>query len=673
MKATVIFTSFFFMLSFIVFAEKHTKNSKNNDETATNVLSEGDRHFKAYSYLKAINYYKDQIKKGNMSVLRNLAESYRRTHNTTLAIQYYKKLVEMDNEVKPIDYYHYSLTLRSNKEYKESVKWMEKYHSLTPHDVRAKKIVSNKDYHEDLLNHDESVVIKNLNINTDHSDFGVSIFQDSMLIITSTRNSAKDRFCNSQWLNMYYGKMNNDKSIDQLECVGKSVNKQYHEGPGMLSADGETLIFTRSNYIGSKKTFTQEHKMNKLQLMQAKKSENGWEEIEILPFSGDEFSTAHPSLSADGNIIYFSSDRPGGFGKSDLYYATKLSDGTWSEAINMGSEVNTEGNETFPYIHESGLFFFSSDGHPGLGGYDLFLAEFHRGKINYIENLGAPINSEKDDIGITLGSKLDFGYFSSNREGGKGKDDIYSFLLSKPFHKSAHLSIEIIKEGTEKTINNAVVYLKKENNGEIVDSMTVNENGIASFSVRDDISNYVLYATADGYENSVLSSFVEEEELQYQINKRIEIPANKVKEVDFEFSRKDIQVSYQGDNQKTALLPLAFDFNSSEISEEDSHEMLDETYLFLQAHPNYTIHIKAHTDCRGRSDYNLELSTARAKVITDFFLSKGIEEDRLSYEGLGEDHPIVLCNCNLPAERGGCSEREHYENRRSEVVLKLRD
>ena len=235
-------------------------------------------------------------------------------------------------------------------------------------------------------------------------------------------------------MGIYQTRRNTDGQLQQAELFSNRLNTKYHEGPLCFDLSGNDLYFTRSNYLRGKVTKSADGWI-KLKILRAKRDGDQWGDATDLPFNGNDFETCHPSLSADGDRLYFSSDRPGGLGGLDIYYVDKMGD-DWGDPVNLGPEVNTEGDEVFPFIHADGHLFFSTESREGLGGLDIYYTlQKEDGTWRTASNLKAPFNSEADDFGLILDLETKNGYFSSDRPGGEGKDDIYSFYASQGLSK----------------------------------------------------------------------------------------------------------------------------------------------------------------------------------------------------------------------------------------------
>jgi outer membrane protein OmpA-like peptidoglycan-associated protein len=287
-----------------------------------------------------------------------------------------------------------------------------------------------RDNSESLFNNNRlnrDIVIKNTsNINSEALEFSPVLYQNGMVYVSSRfKHGAIDESIGETFFELYYAEMDRNGMPGKPETFSVEINSQVHEGPVSFNKDGDRMYFTRSNLDNGLTKSDSKGKVG-LKIYEAQKGYFDWENVRALSFNSDEYSCVHPSLSADGKRLYFASNMPGGYGCMDLYVVQKLG-GAWSKPINLGPEINTDKNEVFPFIHDSNVLFFSSDGHRGIGGLDLFMIDLSQRKWGNIINLGRPFNSPNDDLGLVLDENGTIGYFASDREGGFGKDDVYMF------------------------------------------------------------------------------------------------------------------------------------------------------------------------------------------------------------------------------------------------------
>lgn len=339
--------------------------------------------------------------------------------------------------------------------------------------------------------------VKNLEINTDQQDFG-AVFYKEKIVFASTNANAK--FISRTWdknglpyLDLYIADLDENMEFVKIKNFSNKVNKKYNEGPVTFSEDGNFMIYTTNKYTKDKS-----HDTLILELYSSRLVGEDWVDETALPFNNDKYSVGHGSLSPDGKMLFFASNMPGGFGGVDIYVSF-YQKGKWSKPQNLGKRINTEGNEMFPFYHESGILFFSSDGHKGLGGLDVFLSDVS--KIDYPtipKNLGGSLNSSSDDFSFILDKEQKKGFFSSNRKSGKGNDDIYYYDMLSPI--ILHQTITGIAYNlTDKTkLPGVNIYLIDQNNN-IVDTVETNSNGTYEFTLEDKVGEYTIIGEKDDY------------------------------------------------------------------------------------------------------------------------------------------------------------------------------
>jgi outer membrane protein OmpA-like peptidoglycan-associated protein len=463
----------------------------------TDKTKKGSSDYERLSYSKAISKLEPYPKK-TTEVKRELAESYYFTGNISKAESYYLDIVTA-SDAKAEDYYRYSAILRMNGKYAESEKWITQFGQKKASDSRVAEYLLNPMAEKQLLKDEGRFEVMNLDINSSQQDFGPA-YLNNKLAFASSREGVKpiERRWNGNglpFLDIYVGTIEEKGQISNPVSLTNRINKKYHEGPATFSEDGTQMIFTRNNY----KEKAVDGSVN-LQLFSANLVNGKWINEQPLPFNNKEYSVGHPSLSPDGNTLYFASNMPGGVGGTDIYKSVKQVNGNWSAPENLGEEINTEGNEMFPFYHSSGILFFASDGHVGLGGLDIFLAQKKQNGWEEIKNLGVPVNTNKDDFSFILDKQMKSGYFSSNRDGGKGDDDIYAFNLLKPFSSGKTIKgIAKDKQGTR--LSGLVIKLTDEAGKEIATTTTGNDGSYSFPADADKV--YKLIGSKESYINGV--------------------------------------------------------------------------------------------------------------------------------------------------------------------------
>lgn len=456
-------------------------------------IRKADKFYKDYNYPKVIN--KLEGRKGlPASANRELAESYRMTGNYRKADSVYAAIIA-SGERTPQDIYNYAQILKINHKYAEAKMQMMAYAELNPSDSRVALFQKNPDYVDELLKDKAQFELRNLLMNSEEQDFG-AVYYGNRIVYASTYHKIGPTWYSwnanqMHFLDLYIGNMNSNGEIQDAKPWAP-FDKKYHDGSVTFSKDGNTMYFTRDNY----KTRSKDGIRN-LEICESHLKDGKWSTPVVIPISNKDYSAAHPALSADGKTLYFSSDMPGGKGGADLYKVTRDTSGTWGGAENLGDKINTEGNEVFPYIHESGILFFSSDGRPGLGGLDIFAVQITKGRYSKVINAGTTANSNKDDFTFTLNADMTKGYLASNRDGGKGNDDIYGFNLLKPFVFGKTIKGRTKDKDDGSTVAATEVTLMDEN-GVAMKTVTTGEDGSFSFDV-DEGKTFKLKGSKEKY------------------------------------------------------------------------------------------------------------------------------------------------------------------------------
>ena len=399
----------------------------------------GDKQNQKLAYIDAIKTYEKIVKKGyvNTEICEKIGDAYYYNANYKIAAEWYQKLFSLSKKPNSEYYYRYALTLKSTGKNEESDKFMNQYLLLAPNQQRSVLLKSDENYLNLIKKNSERFEIGTLTINSPNSDFGGSFYKDQ-LVFSSSRESKNIYKRTHSWTglpftSLYSGAINQEGLVSEPKRFAKNIDTKYNESNPVFTKDGKTVYFTRNNYFKEKKGYNTEGiallKIYRAQINQKQE----WDNITELPFNSDNFQVAHPALSPDEKTLYFASDRPGSTGNSDIYKVEIKSDGNFGEPENLGNSINTEGRETFPFISESGILYFASDGRPGLGGLDIFQVDLNKiNKRNSVLNIGAPINGTMDDFSFCINEATNRGFFTSNRDGGQGNDDVYGFIQNKP-------------------------------------------------------------------------------------------------------------------------------------------------------------------------------------------------------------------------------------------------
>ncbi len=410
------------VIAFILICFNVTAQEKSNKEL------KGDKFAFRYSYDKAIDSY-THTKLLSVDGQRNLAECYHNMGQNIESEAAYLTLTAMPGGNLPEDYYNYAMVLKINGKYIESNQWMDKFKQLKPEDLRAKDYIANSSDLTNMLKDDGKYKIIHQNINTNAEDFGTYFYKSSIVFASSKSSKMfpkKYNWTGKPFFDMYIAEEENGQ-LKPSESFDKKLNGKLHDGPASFSNDGNYMAFTRNNYDDK----TQD-KIVELQIWFTNYNDEKWSKPEAFIFNNSEYSVGQPCLTSDGKTMYFTSDMQGGYGGADIYKTTKDVNGQWGKPENLGDKINTEGDEMFPFFEEKNkVMLFTSNGRFGLGGLDIFICEMNGSEFGHVYNAGYPLNTQYDDFAAIVNDSMSKGYFSSNRIGGSGGDDIYSFDLLK--------------------------------------------------------------------------------------------------------------------------------------------------------------------------------------------------------------------------------------------------
>lgn len=468
-------------------------------------LKKADNYYSKLAYSYAAPLYEELIgsEVDSPKLKSKLASSYYNMGDMINAEKYYAQMIS-SNEATKEDFFFYAQALKQIGNYTESDRWMAKVNDTAQADLRGISFIENSSYVQQIEKQGIRFTINNLSINTAFADFGgyPSVDSKSSYFVSSRRKRVAVQnewsWDSKRFLDLYKASVETDKQLSNAELITKRVNTRFHEGPLCFSPDNKTVFFTRNNISKGKNRRDQKGIQNLKLFKSTIDAEGKWLNEEVLNFNSSEYSVGHPSISTDGKTLYFASDMPGGFGGADIYKVNLNPDGTYGQPVNMGKEINTEGQEMFPWISSDGNLFFSSNGHVGLGGLDVFVMLADKnGAFGKMMNVGKPLNSQNDDFAFTMNPDNKTGYFSSNREGGKGDDDIYSYTLLKPFKTSLSVQGIITDLRTKEILPGATVNLT-DDKGKIIQTVTADEKGTYSFDVEPEL-NYKVEATKDAY------------------------------------------------------------------------------------------------------------------------------------------------------------------------------
>jgi len=614
-------------LSFVIVSASLSAQNKDTEKA--------DKLFNRYEYVDAVGEYLKLIEKGKADpyVYKQLADTYYNMFNGAEAVKWYAKATETTQDAET--YYRYAQMLKSNGKYEESNKQMMKFANLAPNDQRAITFKENPNYIPRLLDKQKLYDVKPMDVSSDKSEFGAVLY-GTEFYFTSARNTArKDYGWNDEpFLDIYKADYNADGTITNAGTVN-ALNSQYHDGPLTMSTDGNVIYFSSDSF--REKSFERDKK-NRLKLgrnniFRATRDGGSWANVTSMPFNSNDFSTSNPSLSRDGKTLYFSSDMPGSIGGVDIWKVSVSADGSYGTPENLGKKVNTEGNESFPFISDdNATLYYSSAGKQGFGGLDVFVIDMSNG--SEASNLGKPVNTEKDDFAFTFNTAKNTGFFSSNRN---GNDDIFG---ANPICGIEVLTV-VTNAKTGEILANASVAIVDDKKNVISTEMT-NAKGEVTYRV-DCNKAFTIQASKDGFESNTFPVAAQTKAGKTKVDAALQPIETIVTE------------------NEILLKSVFFEFDKSNITQEGAFE-LDKVVQVMKGNDGMVLLVKAHTDNRGSDAYNFNLSDRRAKSTVQYVISKGIKASRISGKGMGETEPKADC-------KEECSEEQHASNRRSEFLI----
>ena len=630
-----------------------------------NSTKKADKLFDRLEFVKAADEYLRLTKDSDdYYIISRLADSYYNIFNTREAEKWYSKIVNKNPDAEVV--FRYSQMLKANGKYKESNVWMTKFSEMKPYDTRAIAFRNTPNYIDKIIKKGKRFNVQNLkDINTVSSDFGAFKF-DNSLYLTSGRkqkgsqNKKYNNYTSDEEyvLDVYKYDIINDVYINETPV--DAINTKYHEGVIAFSPSGDTMYFARETYysksyykdsiVKNGSTKEQVSVINLYRATRCTKKEITWKNngdcnfnkgwnVTELEINSAYYSMKNPAISCDGKTLYFSSDMPGGFGNYDIYKSEINEDGSLGEAVNLGQKINTEEQEVFPYMCCDDNLYFSSNGHLGLGGLDVFYSKYIDNKWSNVRNVGIPVNSNSDDFAFKMGEDCTNGFVSSNRSGGVGSDDIYAVKKIKPLCDILLESV-IVDAKTDNPINQAITSAA-DNTGIINNTKETNNEGLVEFmfECEDEIK---LMVSKDGYESKMID--IKLLDIDPPL---LTIKLDPIEELIVE--------------EKIILNPIYFEFDKFNITNQAAFE-LDKLVAIMEKYPEMIIRAESHTDSRGPAAYNKLLSERRAKATAQYVISKGINENRISGVGKGEEEPEIDC-------ASGCTKDKHAKNRRSEFIV----
>ncbi len=624
-------------------------------------VKKANRHFRLYEYAEAIPYYLKSAESNNADEkslsTQRLADCYRYTSNFAEARKWYEKAVQLKN-TDPVNYFYLGQVSRNLGMYEKAADAFLTFKTLLPDSLNGEQ------YHrfsvdiQEWLDLPEQARVENIeSINSKFSDFGPALYKNGLVFTSDRRKDMLDKnvygWTNFGFLNLYFATPEYAENIlgamEEPQLMRSNFNQSYHDGPLCFSSDFSQVFITRTTAQNAKKEEGR-IKTYLLQIYSASIDKNGeLSKYTAFPFNSNQYSVAHPSLSKSGEQIIFSSDMPGGFGGADLYISS-LENGKWTEPVNLGSQINTAGNEVFPFWAEDSVLYFSSEGHLGYGGLDIFRSVLGEEGWLEPENLKKPINSSYDDFGIVLTKDQEGGFFSSNRPQGKGSDDIYAFQdlkrvpakLAVPLNEKLLVSGFVKDKNTLEPLAMATVFVSNPGSEEVL-VLKTDEAGKYETALEYD-QPYVVKAMKNGYIYDC--TFLRTPTAGTET---FTVP-------------QDLLLARLAVDQVFTINNIYYDLDKWYIRE-DAQQPLDNLVRIMKQYP-ISAELSSHTDSRASSAYNMELSQKRAEAAVRYMVLQGVAPSRISAKGYGETKLVNQCADGVP-----CSEEAHQANRRTEFKI----
>ena len=612
----------------------------------------GDYYFGQFAYIKAIAEYEKMIEKdfNPAHAHQRLAECYLLIRDFKKALPHFEAIIN-NTSVSTDYYFKYAMALYSDGQHKVAEKWLKRYKKYNKNDSRVKRFLKDGNLASVVFNSRQRYDVTLATFNSSESDFGVFAEGGHLYFASSRKDQVSGDaygWNEEPWLDIFTVKEAEPNTIP--EKIKGNVNTKFHESSAIFTTDykKDTVIyFTRNNYYNQKEGYGAEKEIN-LKIFSAIKIDGEWLVNRNLRINSDYYSTGHPYISPDGRRLYYTSDRPGGMGGTDIYYSEIHERGRIGPAINAGPVVNTEGNEMFPYVNKEGKLFFSSDGHVGFGQLDIYstVADADN-KIIDVINLGTPINSPSDDFGFFAHEDGINGYISSNREGGLGSDDIYEFQFTPSLSVNGYVTDGV----NNKPLDSVRITIVDQKTQKKIGEMMTDSNGHYKMFVNRK-GNYRIDAVRRMYTHKSVYIYTFTTPLTTKV------------------MRQDIVLEPILDTKLLANLnKIYFDLNKSVIRPDAALELDKVVKLMTKTYPDMVIKLEAHTDPSGSHRYNDQLSERRAKSTYDYLITNGVlKKHIISYKGFGKR--MLINNCT---GENDCTPEELELNRRTEFpIIKIK-
>jgi outer membrane protein OmpA-like peptidoglycan-associated protein/tetratricopeptide (TPR) repeat protein len=629
-----------------------------NSYAQNSKTTSADKKYDSYAYIKAVSTYERVAEKGYKSedMFQKLGNSYYFNGELDKAAKWYGELFTMNPNQESEYIYRYAQSLKAIGQTDKANQMLETFSQKSGNDSRGKLFGKNKNYLEQIKANSGRYKIEDAGINSKYSDYG-SAFYNNKLVFSSARDTGslgqrKHTWTNQHFTNLYASDLGEEMTPGKVNKFAGKINSKFNESTPVFTKDGKTMYFTRNNYLDGKKG-KDANKVTLVKIYKASFENDNWDKVTELPFDSDLYSVAHPTLSADEKTLYFASDMPGTLGQSDLFKVKINDDGSYGTPQNLGKAINTEGRETFPLITDENELYFASDGHPGLGGLDVFVTKMGTdGSLGEIQNVGDGVNSPKDDFAYLIDTKSRRGFVTSNRDGGQGYDDIYKFLETRKLVCLQELYGNVTDLTTSKILPDTKMSLF-DSEFKLINTAVTDAEGNYKFEVECG-KTYNVRAAKPDYITKEQKIAIARENGRTNLNFALESEVCKVAIGD------DLGKCF-------GIKMIYFDLDKYNIRTEaalDLEKILD----VLNQNPTMKLDIRSHTDCRQTAQYNQILSDRRAKSTIAWLVKNGIAPDRLTGKGYGETQLVNDCGCE-PTNKSNCTEEQHQMNRRSEFIV----
>jgi len=602
-------------------------------------LKRVNKLFEMRAYTEAAEIY--ETKERGQQVLQNLADSY--YYNTSLqkAIKTYRELfVEYGDSIDIEYHFRYAQALKGVTNYKEADKHLSRYYN---------KNVNTNAFIETLeKTTPHTFKLKQIENKNSSSDFGLTFYGDDKVAFASARNTENPSYSwnNLPYLDLYTATITKGNVLENITPFSEAINTSSHESNAVFSKDGKTMYFNRTNTSRKK---TDAERIAHIKIYKAELVDGNWTNVKALPFTSNSYSTEHPALSKDGKTLYFASDMPGTLGSFDIYKVAINDDETYGEPENLGETVNTKHREQFPFISEFNVLYFSSIGHAGYGGLDVFRTNMVNGNFDKPVNLGSSINSNLDDFSYVVREKTNKGYVSSNRT---GYDRLFGFAREENPLTKYQVEGIVQDKNSKELLTGSLVTLFDES-GTVIQDTLVGDNAYYIFKIEPN-KKYKVRGTRKAYiPQDVEFSTDSKGKVQHDIYLSLE---------SFADAEERVKENEKG-NVQVELDKIYFDFDKSNIRE-DAALTLQVLVDLMKKYPSMEVEVSAHTDARGPDQYNLDLSKRRAASTLEYLVSQGIDRNRLKSIGYGEMQPLNEC-----VKEGICDDEEYDINRRCEFTI----